>query len=473
MKTVQSILRQPIFFSQKLWLRSYSTKYQEAPSSWKAMLNLKHIYEHSGEIHQNCVNRNMRAVAETLPTIKSLYEEHTAVRNQLTPYVSEKNKITGLIKSSKDGEHRSFLVSEAKNIKVKIDSIEKLSSDIQKKLYHYCLSLPNSTLPSVPLGSEDNAVCVASIGEQKNLNEKNFYIKDHLELAGDAIDLLSASETSGHAFCYIKGEVAELEMSLINYAIDFAKSRGWSLVIPPSIVRSDVALACGFQPRDEQGEQIYQLENQYESNSPKQCLVGTAEISLASLGFRQTFHDLKEKRVVGVSRSYRREAGARGRDTKGLYRLHEFTKVELFSWTHPSQSSRVFDDIIKLQIDFIHSLGLSARVLNMPTQELGAPAAQKYDIEAWMPSRAKFGEISSTSNCLDYQARRLLTRYKNSKDSGFVHTLNGTAAAIPRLVIALLESHQQPDGSVVLPQCLIPYLKKEKLFVPNEKEVSE
>ncbi|WBW75302.1 mitochondrial serine-tRNA ligase [Schizosaccharomyces osmophilus] len=469
MKTVQSILRQPIFFSKKLWFRSYSTKLQEAPSSWKAMLNIKHVYEHASEIHQNCIDRNMRKVAETLPTIKSLYEELESARNRLAPQIHEKNKITKTIKSSKDTEQRNALVTEAKNIKVVIDSIEKHASDIQKNLYHHCLSLPNSTLPSVPIGSEDNAVCVATVGEEKNMNDQTLCMKDHLELAGNGIDLLSASETSGHAFCYTKGEVAELEMALVNYAIDFSKSRGWSLVIPPSIVRTDVALACGFQPRDEKGEQIYQLEHQNESSSPKQCLIGTAEISLASLGYKQTFHDLKEKRVVGVSRSYRREAGARGRDTKGLYRLHEFTKVELFAWTHPNQSSRVFDDIIKLQTDFSKSLGLSARVLNMPTYELGAPAAQKYDIEAWMPSRAKFGEISSTSNCLEYQARRLLTRYKNSNDSGFVHTLNGTAAAIPRLVIALLENHQQPDGTVVLPQCLIPYLKKEKLFVSDVK----
>ncbi|EPX73770.1 serine-tRNA ligase [Schizosaccharomyces octosporus yFS286] len=465
MKTVQSIFRQPICLSNKLCFRSYSTKLQEAPSSWKAMLNIKYVYEHAGEIHQNCIDRNMHKVAETLPKIKNLYEELNIVRNRLAPQVREKNRITKSIKSSKDMQHRNSLVTEAKNIKTEIDSTEKIASDIQKKLYHYCLSLPNSTLPSVPIGSEDNAICVATIGEEKKLNNCT---KDHLELSGNDIDLLSASETSGHAFCYVKGEVAELEMALINYAIDFSKLRGWSLVIPPTVVRTDVALACGFQPRDEQGEQIYQLEDQKESSSPKQCLIGTAEISLASLGYKQTFHDLKEKRVVGVSRSYRREAGARGRDTKGLYRLHEFTKVELFAWTHPSQSSRVFEDIVKLQTDFAQSLGLSARVLNMPTQELGAPAAQKYDIEAWMPSRANFGEISSTSNCLDYQSRRLLTRYKNPNDTGFVHTLNGTAAAIPRLIIALLENHQQLDGTVVLPQCLVPYLKKERLFVKTK-----
>lgn len=283
---------------------------------------------------------------------------------------------------------------------------------------------------------------------------------DHMTVARELgiVNLEAAARVSGSSWYYLIGDGALLEQALINYAMSKARKRGFIPVIPPSIVRQEMANACGFKPRDQNGEQqIYNLA----FKGADLCLTGTAEIPLAGL-YSETeleFDNTGVKKHVGVSRSYRAEAGARGRDTKGLYRVHEFTKVELFAWTDTKERSvTVLNDILDLQKEIITELGLTARVLNMSPDELGSPAYKKYDIEAWMPGRRDWGEVTSTSNCLDFQSRRMHTRYRsetNENKLAFVQTLNGTAMAVPRVIVAILETFYNPDTKrVKIPEVL-------------------
>jgi seryl-tRNA synthetase len=256
----------------------------------------------------------------------------------------------------------------------------------------------------------------------------------------------------------------QMELALVSYAIEMAMKKGWKLVKPPDVVRMDVALACGFRPRDKDGDQIYRLSNVTVDESGASvedghlCLAGTAEIPLAAMNMETTFDekDLPIK-YVGVGTAYRAEAGSRGRESKGLYRVHQFTKVELFACTRSQDSDEMLNEILDLQKEIVEGLGLHARILDMPAHELGNAAFAKYDIEAWLYGRQAWGEITSASNCTDYQSRRLNTRYRPvGKDAKlqFVHTLNGTAIAVPRMIIAILESGLQEDGTVEIPMAL-------------------
>jgi seryl-tRNA synthetase len=242
-------------------------------------------------------------------------------------------------------------------------------------------------------------------------------------------------------------------MALVQYALSIARKRGWQFMIPPSVVRQEYTAACGFKPRDQNNEQqVYMMERsdyQADDYGGCLCLTGTAEIPIAGWGANKTLSDLPIKKV-GLSRSYRAEAGANGRDTRGLYRVHEFTKVELFAWTDDVSSNDMLQEILDLQCEIISGLGITAKVLDMPPNELGAPAYRKYDIEAWLPGRGDWGEVTSASNCLDYQSRRLHTKITNENDQkSFAHTLNGTAMAVPRMIIAILENNYNPETKKV------------------------
>jgi seryl-tRNA synthetase len=234
----------------------------------------------------------------------------------------------------------------------------------------------------------------------------------------------------------------------------------------PDVVRTEVALACGFRPRDEHGDQIYQLanmaigDNAIEAGEKNLCLAGTAEIPLAAMHLDATFEERNlPVKVVGIGTAYRAEAGSRGREQRGLYRVHQFTKAELFAWTTEDQSDNMLEEILELQREIIDGLGLHARIVDMPAHELGMAAYRKYDIEAWMYGRQAWGEITSASNCTDYQSRRLNTKYRRRDGKIFhAYTLNGTAIAVPRMIIAILESGLQKNGTVEVPQALRKYL---------------
>ncbi|MBM4069791.1 MAG: serine--tRNA ligase, partial [Planctomycetes bacterium] len=288
----------------------------------------------------------------------------------------------------------------------------------------------------------------------------DFPVKDHVALAEslDLVDFEAGSSVAGPKFYYLKNDAVLLELALIQYAMNTLIDAGFTPIITPDVARVDVLEGIGFIPRGPE-TQIYGLEN------TDLCLVATAEITLGGMHRDQVLDELQlPMKYVGLSHCFRTEAGAPGRDTRGLYRVHQFTKVEMFAFCTPDQSETIHQELLAIEEKIFAGLGLPFQVIDTCTGELGGPAYRKYDLEAWMPGRGQggeFGEVTSTSNCTDYQARRLNIRYKGPRHKGtrFVHTLNGTAVAITRAILAILENNQQADGSVVIPEVLRPWFR--------------
>jgi seryl-tRNA synthetase len=275
---------------------------------------------------------------------------------------------------------------------------------------------------------------------------------DHLELAGAMIDMESAARLSGARFAYLKGDLVLLELALVRWALERARARGFEPVVPPVLVREQALYGTGFLPDTEQ--QIYRLADD------DLYLTGTSEVALASLHAEEILDAAAlPRRYAGFSPCFRREAGAAGRDTRGIFRVHQFDKVELFSFTTPEHSSAEHELILEIEESLLRELGIPYRVVNIAVGDLGASAAKKYDCEAWLPSQGRYRELTSCSNTTDYQARRLQIRAR-PRGGGrpfAAHTLNGTAVAVGRTIIAVLENHQQEDRSVAVPDCLLEF----------------
>ena len=273
------------------------------------------------------------------------------------------------------------------------------------------------------------------------------------------MDFEGGASVAGHGFYFLKNEAVLLELALQRYAVDVLMGEGFTPVTTPDLARNEILSGIGFNPRGPE-TQIYSIENTDLS------LVATAEITLGGMlaGKILDIESLPMK-FCGISHCFRTEAGAHGRATRGLYRVHQFTKIEMFAFTLPEDSEAMLDRLLKLECRLFDGLGIPYRVVDTATGDLGGPAYRKYDLEAWMPGRGEFGEVTSTSNCTDYQARRLNIRYriKGEKGTHFVHTLNGTAIAISRALIAVLENYQQLDGSVAIPEVLRPWVGKERI----------
>jgi seryl-tRNA synthetase len=399
-------------------------------------------------------------VAASFSDIVKLHKKRLKLIAESSPVLLRRSEINKHLRKTRSLAVRESLISEAGLLKEKISALKEQTNETETALIALCNSLPNLTHPETPRAK----VVIGKIGEWK---EKKV-VKEHVEIAQslDLLDLRAGARTTGHAWYYLKGMAVQLELALVSYALEMAAKRGWKLVKPPDVVRMEVALACGFRPRDHEGEQIYQLANVSANNTGAKngrgrlCLAGTAEIPLAAMHIEETFKESELPiKYVGVGTAYRAEAGSRGKETRGLYRVHQFTKVELFAWTREEQSDAMLTEILELQKAIVEGLGLCAQILDMPPHELGNSAYRKYDIEAWMYGSGRWGEITSASNCTDYQSRRLHTRYQRTDGKAFfAHTLNGTALAVPRMIIAILESGLQEDGSVEIPMALRKYV---------------
>ncbi|KAJ8521989.1 hypothetical protein ONZ45_g1383 [Pleurotus djamor] len=430
---------------------------------------------------ENARKRNAPISSEGISRIASLYKEHTDVSVILNTKRHERSSIGERIqRAAKDKDQKSALLEEAKSLKEEITQLEANLSALSEELQRLSLLVPNDTHPETPIGPESAAKTIHEYpwGFTPSNPEK---ARDHVSTAKamDLVDFEAGTVATGSSWYYLRKEAALLELALTNLAISIAIEHGYTPVTTPDVVRADIASRCGFQPRDHSDPpvtQSYHLEPLHPS--PQLILSGTAEIPLAAMFANKIYpaHLLPQK-VVGLGRAFRAEAGARGADTRGLYRVHQFSKVELFAVTTADKSSAMMEEMKQIQMHIFACLGIPYRVLDMPTEELGASAYRKYDIEAWMPGRGGWGEISSLSNCTDYQARRLHIRYrpettvdsstsKTGADSSsalpFAHTLNGTAAAIPRLIVALLENGVELDdkGNIIalhLPGTLQPY----------------
>ncbi|XP_074272731.1 serine--tRNA ligase, chloroplastic/mitochondrial isoform X2 [Silene latifolia] len=374
----------------------------------------------------------------------------------------ERNAVANKMKGKLESSERQKLVDEGKNLKEKLSSLEEDLMRLTDELQLEAQCIPNMTHPDVPIGGEDCSALRKMIGRQRDFD---FPVKDHMELGKelDLFDFDAAAEISGSKFYYLKNEAVLLEMALINWTLSEVMRRGFTPLITPEIVRSSIVEKCGFQPRAE-NTQIYSLEGS------DQCLIGTAEIPLGGLHMDSILPESSlPLKYVAYSHCFRTEAGAAGAATRGLYRVHQFSKVEMFVLCKPEDSNKYLEELIGIEEELFSALGFHFKTLDMASSDLGAPAFRKFDVEAWMPGLGRYGEISSASNCTDYQSRRLGIRYrpelssmstKKSKNvpTQFVHTLNATACAIPRMIVCLLENNQQEDGSVLIPEPLRPFM---------------
>lgn len=461
----------------------------------KPIIDIKHIRQNPELYEQTCLERNYKRQAGNAAKISELHAEWQKLQRDGRSLRERSNLLRkGLANSGTDDDDlkavkamgREKMQEEARSLKNELSVIEKQEAQAVAQMEQLALEIPNLTSPDTPKGHEPKLLCY--INEMPKFDdasgkENNIY-RSHVHIGAELgiLDFAGAAAASGWGWYYLIGEAAQLEQALVQYALAVATRHGWTQVSPPSMVYSHIGAACGFQPRDQHGEQqvysIAQSQADAERGVPEMCLAGTSEIPLAGMKAMSTIDaaDLPMKRVA-VSRCYRAEAGARGAETKGLYRVHEFTKVEMFAWTAPEEEEAqdLFEEMLDMQTEIIESLGLYCRVLAMPSTDLGASATQKVDMEAWFPSREHhsggWGEVSSASMCTDYQSRRLATRTKVDSDGGrlgFPWTVNGTALAVPRVLAALLENGwNEKEGTVAIPECLQPWMEgKSKIGPP-------
>jgi len=311
-------------------------------------------------------------------------------------------------------------------------------------------TLPNLPHPDAPDGGEDDAVTLREVGERP---EFGFEIADHLELGQRHgwIEMEKAAEVAGARFAYLLGDLVLVQLALVRLAVEMVTAEGFQPVVPPVLVREGALYGTGMFPGER--EMIYATDERDDL-----FLVGTSEVSLASLHAGDILDaGALPKRYAGISTCFRREAGAAGKDTRGIFRVHQFDKVEMFSFVEPSESEAEHERILAIEERIMGALELPYRVVDIPLGDLGAPAARKFDIEAWIPSQERYRELTSCSNTTDYQARRLDARFRAKADAAPqpMHTLNGTAVAVSRTLIALMENGQREDGSVAMPQALV------------------
>ncbi|PON46772.1 Serine-tRNA ligase, type [Parasponia andersonii] len=438
---------------------------------WKAAIDFKWIRDNKDAVAVNIRNRNSNA---NLELVLELYEKMLSLQKEVERLRGERNVVANKMKGKLEPSERQKLIEEGKNLKEELLSLEedllKLTDDLQQEAQ----CIPNLTHPDVPIGGEDSSTIRKMVGSRR---EFSFPVKDHLQLGKelDLFDFDAASEVSGSKFYYLKNEAVMLEMALINWTLSQVMKSGFTPLTTPELVRSSVVEKCGFQPRGE-NTQVYSIEGS------DQCLIGTAEIPVGGIHMDSILSEsLLPLKYVAYSHCFRTEAGAAGAATRGLYRVHQFSKVEMFIICRPNESESYLEELIKIEEDLFSSMGLHYKTLDMASGDLGAPAYRKYDIEAWMPGLERFGEISSASNCTDYQSRRLGVRYRPSEPSGttpkkgksnlaspqFVHTLNATACAVPRMLVCLLENYQQEDGSVSIPEPLRPLMGGLEVIAPR------
>ena len=415
------------------------------------MVDLKFIKENLEAVKENIRNRHMQADAEL---VVRLYDERNALIAQVDSLRAQRNENAQRMKGKLTAEERSVLIEEGKALKVRIAELEAKLEEKEKELYREASKIPNMAHPDAPVGKEDkDNLEIRRVG---TIPRFDFKPKDHVELGEllDIIDFDTATRVSGTKFYYLKNEGVFLELGLVRYAFDILARHGFQPFITPDIAKEEIVEGIGFNPRGPESN-IYTIEG------TDTCLVGTAEITLGGY-YADTILDPPRLpiRMAGLSHCFRREAGAAGQFSKGLYRVHQFTKVEMFVYCKPEDSEGWHQRLLAIEEEIFSGLGIPYRVVDTCTGDLGAPAYRKFDLEAWMPGRGEggeWGEVTSTSNCTDYQARRLGIRYKEEGKNRFVHMLNGTAIAVSRGIIAILENFQEADGSVRIPERLVPY----------------
>lgn len=421
------------------------------------MLDIKFILENQDIIKDSIAKRGVKADLETLV---DSYAKRKALTLESENCRAEANQIAKSIPKMPDSEKQEW-IKKGKALNAKIAELEAEILQIDAIYQEALLTIPNLLAADTPSGETDAENLV--LRSHLSPTVFDFKPKDHLELgkALDLIDFESGSKVTGSKFYFLKNDAVFLELALELFTMKLAAERGYTTLITPDLAKKSILTGTGFSPRGEEAN-IYNLEDMDLS------LIATAEITVGGMHADEMLTESSlPLKYVAASHCFRREAGSGGRESKGLYRVHQFTKVELFQITRPEDAEQALEDILALEESIYQQLGLPYRVMRICSGDLGASAYKKYDIEVWMPGRdseEKYGEVTSASNCTDFQSRRLNIRYKD-KDSKrvFPHTLNGTAIAISRTLMAILENYQQKDGSIIIPEVLRPYIGKDRI----------
>ena len=421
------------------------------------MLDYKFIKDNLEAVKENIKNRNMNADADK---VVELYDKRTSLVTKQQDLQQKRNENAKAMKQKLDDEKRAELVNAGKKIKDDIQILEKELSQVETALEDAARQIPNMMHPDAPIGKLDTEnLEVKKVGTPRVFD---FEIKDHVQLAED-LDLLDfdrGTKVSGPKFYYLKNEAVFLEQALIQYALNILRKHGFELFITPDVAREEVLKGIGFNPRGNESN-VYSIEDE------GTCLVATAEITLGGYHSGEILDKSKLPLLYGgLSHCFRREAGAAGQFSKGLYRVHQFDKVEMFVYSTPEESDKLHLKLREIEEEIFEGLGIPFHVVDTCSGDLGAPAYRKWDLEAWMPGRngGEYGEVTSTSNCTDYQSRRLNIKYKDDDGKNkYVHTLNGTAIAVGRAMPAILENYQNADGSVTIPEVLVPFCGFDKI----------
>ncbi|MCA9301747.1 serine--tRNA ligase [Candidatus Nomurabacteria bacterium] len=423
------------------------------------MLDIKIIRENPEVVKKAIEDKNMNGVVDIdrllqvdveYRNLLKKVEELRAIRNELSQDISKVS-----------GDAREKLITQASDTKEELKGLEDKLLVLKNELDAMVMAVPNIPSADVPVGRDESGnEILKHVGDIPKLD---FEPKDHVEL-GESLGIISfedGAKVSGSQFYFLYGAGVLMELALVQYAFEKLSKAGFTPTLTPDLAKSRYYLGTGYAPRGDEA-QTYTIEGE------DLGLIATAEVTLAGKHADEVLllENLPLK-YVGYSHCFRKEAGAYGKYSKGLYRVHQFTKVEMFIYCKPEESMQMHDYLLEMEESIYQGLGISYRVLKQCTGDLGAMAARKYDIEAWMPGRKDYGEVTSTSNCTDYQARNLNIKYKlDTGGTEYVHMLNGTAVATSRTIIAILENYQQADGSVLIPEVLKPYMNGLEVIRP-------
>jgi len=423
------------------------------------VLDRRFVADNVDLVTTNCRQRGSSADVARFAELDRLRRQLQADIDRLN---HEAGQVSKSIAQAADATAREARKADGRRLREEVSAFDAKLTEIVAESDVILRAIPNLTHPSAPVGGEDAAVEVR-LGRTP-IADFEFKPLDHVELGSrlKLFDFEAGAKVAGHGFYFLTNDGVLLELALQRYAVELMMRENFTVMTTPDLARDSILEGTGFMPRGPE-TQIYSITGSDLS------LVATAEITLGGAMHERIFEaDELPLKLCGISHCFRTEAGAHGRATRGLYRVHQFTKVEMFAYTLPEQSEDMHNYLLDLECELFDGLGIPYRVIDTASGDLGGPAYRKFDLEAWMPGRGEkgeYGEVTSTSNCTDYQARRLAVRYRKPGEKGtsYVHTLNGTAIAISRAIIAILENHQCSDGSIVVPDALVPWMGKKKI----------
>jgi seryl-tRNA synthetase len=419
------------------------------------MIDIKFLRENPDAVRASQKGRGENV--ELVDQILAIDELKRAAINEFELLRQEQNTLSKSVGAAK-GDEKTALLANAKELADKVKAADAKRAEIEEQAKQLVLQLSNLLDTEAPIGGEEDFVTIEHVGTPRDFAKDGFEPKDHVELGKllGAIDTERGAKVAGSRSYYLTGAGAMLEFALVNYAISSALKNGFTPVIPPVLVNPSAMEGTGFL--GQAAENVYRIEKD------DVYLVGTSEVPLAAMHMDEILPaDKLPMRYAGYSSCFRREAGTYGKDTRGIIRVHQFDKVEMFSFCKPEDAKEEHKRLLQWEKDFLNAMEIPYRVIDVASGDLGSSATRKFDIEAWIPTQSAYREVTSTSNCTEFQARRLNIRYKDADGTKAIATLNGTLVAIPRMIVAILENHQNADGTVNVPAALQPFLGVKKL----------